>query len=144
MIFIKIEVVNPFLPENQWVISNFKSFGFDLNKDLKNVGMKRKEVEMILKDLSLDVSADNINGAKITSKNGISVYKMRYKDQKRNMGSSGAYRLISLILVSEKKAIPFHLYHKRSGKKPKTDLTASEYKKVNELVDDISNSREEV
>lgn len=87
MIFIKIEVVNPFLPENQWVISNFKSFGFDLNKDLKNVGMKRKEFEMILKDLSLDVSADNINGAKITSKNGISVYKMRYKDQKRNMGS---------------------------------------------------------
>ena len=92
-------VINPL--EWKALIKDFKKeYGFDLEKDLKNVNMTSYEFVKILKDLSFDINSNPIKGNKVTSIPPISVYKMRYKDEYRHIGTSNAYR--------------FHLYHKTS------------------------------
>lgn len=113
-------VINPL--EWKALIKDFKKeYGFDLEKDLKNVNMTSYEFVKILKDFSFDINSNPIKGNKVTSIPPISVYKMRYKDENRHIGTSNAYRL--LCMMDENSAIPFHLYHKTSGRKPKLDLT---------------------
>ncbi|RGB55088.1 hypothetical protein DW114_05305 [Absiella sp. AM09-50] len=114
-------VINPL--EWKALIKDFKKeYGFDLEKDLKNVNMTSYEFVKILKDLSFDINSNPIKGNKVTSIPPISVYKMRYKDEYRHIGTSNAYR--------------FHLYHKTSGRKPKLDLTEKEKKLVKKMVED--------
>lgn len=94
----------------------------------------------ILKDIRDDLQSLPINGDKvISSDNGaVSVYKFRYKDEARNIGSRGGYRIICLVICNFK-AYPFHLYHKVSGRKPKTDLTSVEKTTLKIMVNDAAN-----
>lgn len=111
-----------------------KAYSFNLEKDLKRNGLCHGDFDQMIQDLCLDVNATPIKGKKITAAPPCAVYKMRYKDENRNIGSSNAYRL--LCMVDETTAIPFHLYHKTSGSSPKTDLCAKEKKICKKMVED--------
>ncbi|WP_273477142.1 hypothetical protein [Faecalicoccus acidiformans] len=64
----------------------------------------------------------------------VTAYKLRLKDENRKMGVRGGYRFIYLLILGDiKKAIPFHLYSKHAGKKPKSDLTEEEKKNLQNL-----------
>lgn len=91
------------------------------------------------KDILEDLKALPINGYKIaSSENGrAKVYKFRYKDKARNIGSRGGYRVVCVV-VTNTKTIPFHIYHKRSGKKPKDDLTEDEKKTIRKIAEDAA------
>lgn len=130
------------LLEWEELLDDFKSsYGFDLRRDLKNNSLSRNDFLIIIQDLFYDINAVPIKGDKVTANPPISVYKMRFKDENRNIGSSSAYRL--LCMIDESKAIPFHLYHKTSGKKPKIDLTESEKRKCKKMVDDAVKQRKQ-
>lgn len=96
--------------ESEELLSDMKDeYGFNLKKDLKNNDLKRDDFFQILQDLFFDINATPIKGYKVTAIHPFSVYKMRYKDENRNIGSSNAYRL--LCMVDESNAIPFHFIY---------------------------------
>lgn len=124
-----MKVIDPF--EHDDLIEQMKhNYGFDLKKDFKKCRLSQDEFFFMLQDLSLLRHHDRV----ITRINPFEVHKTRHRDETRNINASGAYRLISLS--DGTKIIPFHLYHKTSGKKPKKDLTESEKKTCKKMVKD--------
>lgn len=128
-----MKVINPF--DFEELIKQIKhEYGFDLRKDLKDNKLHEEDFLMIIQDLHLAMEAIPPNAYTVSADGSYKVYKTRYKDNNRNNGASGAYRIISMS--DGEKVIPFHLYHKRSGKKPKKDLTEREKKMVKKMIDD--------
>lgn len=135
---IKRTVINPF--EDYDTIEDLKeNYHFDLRNDLKNVNLKERDFKRFLDDLYLGINSNKPKGAKITAAGNFSVYKIRLKDENRNIGSSNAYRL--LYMYNNQVALPFHLYHKTSGRKPKIDLTPDEKKRVAQMVKDAAKQK---
>lgn len=95
------------------------------------------EFEKILNDLLFYSNASPRSGELLVYKKEISIYKRRFKDEKRNIGSRAAYRLLYIIDDTEKICIPFHLYHKKSGKKHKLDLSEKEKQSLEEMITDL-------
>lgn len=134
MIVINVKVINPDADTKDFFKDKFK---FDLDKDIKNTQISENDFESILNDLKFYVNAKPRSGYKINGKDEISIFKKRFKDEKRNIGASSAYRLLYMVDDLEKICIPFHIYHKTSGKKPKLDLTEKEKKNIKKIIDDI-------
>lgn len=132
---IGMKILNPF--DNEELIEQFhRNYGFDLRKDLKDVNLTKNDFFMFIQDLSVAFLTDKPKGRLISAHKQRKVYKTRHKDDNRNIGSSGAYRLISMFDADKGKVYPFHLYHKRSGKKPKSDLTKGEKEIIKKMVRD--------
>lgn len=128
-----MRIINPF--DYEELIEQIKEdHGFDLRKDLKTTNLTKSEFDIILQDLYLALTATQKKGTLISANNSLKVYKTRHKDNNRHIGSSGAYRLLSMYDGDSDKVYPFHLYHKTSGKKPKKDLTPKEKAEVKKMV----------
>lgn len=126
-------IINPFDDEES-IEQMKKEHGFDLRKDLKNVNLTKEEFTKFIQDLYIAFTATPIKGKKLASSDQLSVYKTRHNDDNRNIGTSGAYRLLSMYNCRVNKVYPFHLYHKKSGRNPKNDLTPKEKKEIKRMV----------
>lgn len=141
MVIIKVELVNTLLYED--LLDEFKEYEFNLNKDLLNAELSKKDFERILKDSERKISGSDY-GDRITCEGNVSVYKLRLKDEKRKIGARSGYRFIYLMILGDyNKAIPFHLYCKHVGKKSKDDLSEKEKKNVKKLVSDFNKNMTE-
>lgn len=109
-------------------------------KDLNNNDLSIKDFEMLLKDFGFNINNGKL-GDKLISDGISSIYKIRFKDKKHNTGSSGGYRFIYILVVGGiNLAIPFHLYSKHFGKKPKIDLTQNEKLQLKNIINEINKS----
>lgn len=142
MIFIKIEVINPFLNEED-TIDIFNEFGFNLRKDLKYNSLNQNDFISILLDAERSIEECKF-GNRLYARGDISAYKLRVKDCKNKFGASGGFRFVYILILGESGlAIPFHIYHKHSGKKSKTDLTMKEKSQIKKLIDSIYEDEED-
>lgn len=128
-----MKVINP-LDYEELIKQTKKHYGFDLRKDLKNNNLNEDDFFMFIQDLHLAVNASPKKCKVISANAPYAVYKTRHKDDNRNIGTSSAYRLLSMSDGS--KVFPFHLYHKTSGKQHKLDLTETEKKMVKKMIKD--------
>lgn len=137
MIVINVTVVD-ILKEDEILDDFSENYGFDLRKDLKVCELTNKDYNRIIKDLVEDVKnlPHSCKGDKLFQYNHSAIYKFRYKDEKRSIGTRSAYRFIVLLFCNEK-VFPFHIYHKKSGKKPKLDLSENEKESIKKIVLDI-------
>lgn len=117
-----------------------EDYNFNLKKDLKNCELSKDEFFMFIQDLHLALNASPKKCKVITANLPFELYKTRHKDDNRNIGTSGAYRLISMS--DGNKVIPIHIYHKSSGKKPKNDLTEYEKRMLRKMVEDAAKLNE--
>ena len=130
---IGMNILNPF--DYEGLIEQMQEeHGFDLKKDLKAVNLTKESFSMFIQDLYLNFLAIPPKGDLVSASKKRKVYKTRHKDDNRNIGTSGAYRLLSMLDNDTGKVYPFHLYHKTSGKKPKTDLTPKEKEEIKKKV----------
>ncbi|MBF0579616.1 hypothetical protein IM774_07475 [Erysipelotrichaceae bacterium RD49] len=136
-----VKLVNPF--DDKELLNTLKEFGFDLKKDIKDTELGQSGYNELMQDLSFDLENCKFGAKLHQHENGTLVaYKIRHKDSNRSIGKSKAYRIIYIVYLTEEIAFICHIYHKVSGKKPKSDLSQSEKDNLNALIDALAQQEE--
>lgn len=108
----------------------FKSKGFDIDKDLKTHGLKKRDVERLEKDLlSYFDSINTVEPIYSSSDHSLYFVKTRHKNEKANRGKSSGFRIISFgYNDNENDKSYFHILHlySKSGSNRKDNLSQSE------------------
>lgn len=109
----------------------FSDYGFNLKKDIKRIGLSKKDTSIIFKELLNDLYLKKGVLLHATKDFSMQIFKIREKNPLNpKSGKSGGIRVILLHIKEENKYIAFHMY----SKKHKQNITDVEDNKIKEIL----------